>query len=186
MIGNCEECKLYDFCLFEDAPDKIESIKEKRKSNFANLAKETILQGEYTVLSDVWSVGITLWELFSLGDEPFNGLNQEDIRRLLQRGYQLPPPASCSRQFYHVMLDCWVDSTERPTLSTIREKLETTIQEYIPTGDVSSREATGPNASNDDTYSSVRSTYGFTAYSHKRQEENIYEQMEGSFKTISE
>ncbi|KAJ8034585.1 Ephrin type-A receptor 10 [Holothuria leucospilota] len=158
----------------------------KRKLNFANLAKETILQGEYTVLSDVWSVGIALWEIFSLGDEPFNGLNQEDIRRLIQRGYQLPPPASCSRQFHHVMLNCWVDSTERPTLSRIRENLETAIQEYIPIGDASSRDETGPSASPDDTYSSERSTYGFTDYSHRRREENIYEQMEGSFETISE
>lgn len=50
----------------------------------------------------------------------------------------------------------------------------------------SSREDTGPNASSDDGYTSIGSTYGFTAYSHRRQEENFYEQMKGSFKTFSE
>ncbi|XP_071823277.1 uncharacterized protein [Apostichopus japonicus] len=58
-------CKLYDFCLREDAQDKIEAIISKKKTHLANLALETLLLDEYSSASDVWSVGVALWEMFS-------------------------------------------------------------------------------------------------------------------------
>merc|ERR1712152_58134 len=42
--------------------------------------------------SDVWSYGIVLWELFSLGKEPYMGKNVEEMIAKLKDGYHLPCP----------------------------------------------------------------------------------------------
>ena len=48
---------------------------------------------KYTLVSDVWSFGIVLWEMFSLGKEPYDGLNQQkDLVEKLLVGYKLPCP----------------------------------------------------------------------------------------------
>ena len=42
--------------------------------------------------SDVWSYGITLWEMFSLGKTPYPGMNGTELVRRLQEGYRLEAP----------------------------------------------------------------------------------------------
>ncbi|KAJ8034589.1 Fibroblast growth factor receptor [Holothuria leucospilota] len=188
LISCDEECKLYDFCLHEDAPDKIESIISKNKPSYSNLAIETILRDEYTILSDVWSVGTALWEIFSLGEEPFKGLQQGDIKRLLERGNQLPQPPHCNRPFYHVMMDCWIDSPERPSMSTIRDSFKNAVREYIQTVDASSNQVPRQHASSSqarETHIEPPNTYNIPVDTQKDCEENIYEKMDGTLKTFS-
>ena len=46
----------------------------------------------FTKASDVWSFGVVVWEIFSLGKEPYIGKTVEDIIRKLTNGYRLPCP----------------------------------------------------------------------------------------------
>ena len=47
--------------------------------------------------SDVWSFGIVLWELFSLGRLPYAGQNATDTITKINSGYRLPVPVEISR-----------------------------------------------------------------------------------------
>ncbi|CAF4635942.1 unnamed protein product, partial [Rotaria sp. Silwood2] len=45
---------------------------------------EAIFDSEYTSRSDVWSYGITLWEIYSLGERPFATMNNNAIKNILK------------------------------------------------------------------------------------------------------
>ena len=85
--------KVSDFGLSKMFYDKISYRKEKR--NYVPwkwMAPEYLQTGCFTITSDVWSFGIVIWEIFSLGKEPYVGKNVEEIILKLKEGYHLPCP----------------------------------------------------------------------------------------------
>jgi serine/threonine protein kinase len=54
---------------------------------------ETLKNLEFSLESDIWSLGVTFWEIFSLGCLPYAGMtcNSEFIH-LLENGLRLPKP----------------------------------------------------------------------------------------------
>ncbi len=75
-----------------------------------------------TSQSDVWSFGITLWEVMTnCLTLPYSLLNDEEVyRRLnLAEGLHLPKPECLSKEMIDLMLECWRPVHERPTFDEI-------------------------------------------------------------------
>ena len=66
---------------------------------------------------DVWSFGVTLWELFTLGETPYgNDVELEGIGAWLAEGNRLETPAFMPRATAAIMTSCWEARPElRPT-----------------------------------------------------------------------
>lgn len=89
------------------------------------MSPEAISTGVYTSASDVWSFGVTLWELMTLGANPFNDDDAEDIYSMLTKGLRLPPPQNCPDQLYKIMIYCWSPQPEaRPTAAQVVQGLQ--------------------------------------------------------------
>ncbi|XP_053268495.1 melanoma receptor tyrosine-protein kinase [Pleuronectes platessa] len=79
------------------------------------MALESILQWTYTHQSDVWSYGVTVWELMTFGYKPYDGIPARDIASVLERGERLPQPPICTIDVYTVMVKCWmIEPSSRP------------------------------------------------------------------------
>ncbi|XP_076014086.1 melanoma receptor tyrosine-protein kinase-like isoform X2 [Genypterus blacodes] len=79
------------------------------------MALESILQWTYTHQSDVWSYGVTVWELMTFGSKPYDGILASDITSVLERGERLPQPPICTIDVYMIMVKCWmIDPSSRP------------------------------------------------------------------------
>ena len=70
---------------------------------------EGVLFQRYTTASDVWSYGMVLFEIWSLGKKPFEDLTPDDVVQLFtdHEGYCQPPPTGCPRGMYQLMVRCW-------------------------------------------------------------------------------
>ncbi|XP_043927890.1 receptor tyrosine-protein kinase erbB-2 [Protopterus annectens] len=79
------------------------------------MALESILHRKFTHQSDVWSYGVTVWELMTFGAKPYDGIPARDIPDLLEKGERLPQPPNCTIDVYMIMVKCWmIDSDCRP------------------------------------------------------------------------
>jgi len=97
------------------------------------MSPEAINDGIFTTKSDVWSYGVLLWEIATLGGFPYPGIKNRELMRLLKRGYRMEKPDTCSEEFYQMMRRCWVDNPDlRPTFTALCQELEDWIQREIP------------------------------------------------------
>ena len=61
------------------------------------MALEYLQNGHLTIMSDVWSYGVVLWEIFSFGKEPYINVNVEDMLPQFKSGYHPPCPDEASK-----------------------------------------------------------------------------------------
>uniref|UniRef100_A0ABM0LYX5 receptor protein-tyrosine kinase n=1 Tax=Saccoglossus kowalevskii TaxID=10224 RepID=A0ABM0LYX5_SACKO len=89
------------------------------------LALESLGENMYTTQSDVWSLGVVMWEIITRAQTPYRGIHNHDIHDYLQRGRRLKQPRQCTDELYTIMLSCWVvEPKERPTFHTLVTQLE--------------------------------------------------------------
>ncbi|XP_070550549.1 fibroblast growth factor receptor 3-like [Ptychodera flava] len=87
---------------------------------------ETVSSGEYSTMSDVWSFGVVLWEITTLGKTPYpTAKNVTKVREFISKGFRMKRPAYCDAKLYSVMTRCWSENkTERPSFSKLVIELE--------------------------------------------------------------
>ncbi|XP_023385651.1 non-receptor tyrosine-protein kinase TNK1 isoform X4 [Pteropus vampyrus] len=111
---------------------------------YAWCAPESLRQGAFSSASDVWMFGVTLWEMFSGGEEPWSGVPPYLILQRLEKDQaRLPRPPLCSRALYALALRCWAPHpADRPSFSYLEELL----QEAWPSEGRCVRDVTEPGA----------------------------------------
>ncbi|CAG9855575.1 unnamed protein product [Phyllotreta striolata] len=91
---------------------------------------EAFLDGIFTSKTDVWSFGVLLWEIMSMGYMPYTGCSNRDVMQLVTSGGRLEPPANCPGPIYGIMTQCWHPAPEhRPNFGTILERLGYCVQD---------------------------------------------------------
>lgn len=89
------------------------------------MAPERILRRPCGVKSDVWSFGILLYEMITLGAPPYPDIPPSDILQHLQRGNIMPRPSTCQPSLYSIMKSCWPwKESSRPSLPDLHKRLE--------------------------------------------------------------
>ena len=84
--------------------------------------------GKFSTKTDVWSYGVTLWEIFTLcRKQPYHEMTDEQLLIDVQKGRNrilLKRPPSIPDEFYYAMADCWLyDSKKRPDFESVYNRL---------------------------------------------------------------
>uniref|UniRef100_A0A8C3KSX8 receptor protein-tyrosine kinase n=1 Tax=Calidris pygmaea TaxID=425635 RepID=A0A8C3KSX8_9CHAR len=134
LLSDNNVVKICDFGLARDIykdPDYVR--KGDARLPLKWMAPETIFDRVYTIQSDVWSFGVLLWEIFSLGASPYPGVKiDEEFCRRLKEGTRMRAPDYTTPEMYQTMLDCWHgDPKQRPTFSELVEHLGNLLQANV-------------------------------------------------------
>uniref|UniRef100_A0A8C5B9S8 Receptor protein-tyrosine kinase n=1 Tax=Gadus morhua TaxID=8049 RepID=A0A8C5B9S8_GADMO len=101
-------------------PDEKKYVYSETKTPIKWMALESILFRRYTHQSDVWSYGVTVWEMMSFGAEPYASTPPHDLLSLLEKGERLSQPQICTIDVYMFMVKCWmIDENIRPTFKEL-------------------------------------------------------------------
>ncbi|RVE58758.1 hypothetical protein OJAV_G00197900 [Oryzias javanicus] len=143
LLSENKVVKICDFGLARDIykdPDYVR--KGDARLPLKWMSPESIFDKIFTTQSDVWSYGILLWEIFSLGASPYPGHHiDEDFCLRLKRGTRMRAPDYSTPEIYCIMLTCWEsDPSDRPTFTNLVETLGDLLQakvqqsgkDYIP------------------------------------------------------
>jgi len=79
----------------------------------------------YTEKSDVYSMGVLMWEAFSSGQIPYASIdNDGDVRQLKLQGNLLNKPDNCDQALWNIITDCWQQQPNaRPLFKTLKQSL---------------------------------------------------------------
>ncbi|XP_069903187.1 mast/stem cell growth factor receptor Kit isoform X3 [Oryctolagus cuniculus] len=124
--------KICDFGLARDIKsDSNYVVKGNARLPVKWMAPESIFNCVYTFESDVWSYGIFLWELFSLGSSPYPGMPVDSkFYKMIKEGFRMLSPEHAPAEMYDIMKTCWdADPLKRPTFKQIVQLIETQISE---------------------------------------------------------
>ena len=123
LIGENLEVKVADFGLariLED-DDDVYQANVNTKFPIKWTAPEAALHRHFSVKSDVWSFGIVMYEIITLGKVPYPGMNGREVLSLVESGRRMEKPTFSQSflktdSYFDQMYKCWdQNAEERPT-----------------------------------------------------------------------
>lgn len=135
LLDSQQKLKLCDFGLSQTADENnygFIATKENQENMYDEnlpipwLAIEIFNGSPFTDHSDVWSYGITCWEIFTRCRKPYQSLrvSSNDLPDFLAMNYRLRQPIYCPDPLYELFLRCWhPEPSKRPNFEQINESL---------------------------------------------------------------
>ncbi|XP_036315441.1 non-receptor tyrosine-protein kinase TYK2 isoform X1 [Pipistrellus kuhlii] len=147
LLDNDRLVKIGDFGLAKAVPEGYEyyRVREDGDSPVFWYAPECLKECKFYYASDVWSFGVTMYELLTYCDSSQSppskfieliGLTQGQmtvlrLTELLERGERLPRPEKCPHEIYVLMKNCWeAEASFRPTFQNLIPILKTVHEKY--------------------------------------------------------
>jgi serine/threonine protein kinase len=102
------------------------------------MAYEYLENDKFKMKSDVWSYGVVIWEIFSLGKTPYGSQSYDEVYTSLAQGYSLPCPEEAMKisdwpaeEIYaELSSKCFkIEEEERPSFSDLVKIIESMLNE---------------------------------------------------------
>ncbi|XP_072527200.1 cytoplasmic tyrosine-protein kinase BMX-like isoform X2 [Salminus brasiliensis] len=89
-------------------------------------APEVLNYTKFSSKSDVWAFGVLMWEVYSLGKQPYEHYDNAQVAERVMQGHRLYRPQLATDQIYQVMKACWHEfPEERPNFQLLFIDLST-------------------------------------------------------------
>ncbi|GMR56599.1 hypothetical protein PMAYCL1PPCAC_26794, partial [Pristionchus mayeri] len=100
------------------------------------LAPESYERWIFSPASDVWSMGVLLYELVTTGGRPYPDWATSELFDRLKNGERMERPADCSEAVYRMMRSCWeLDASLRPNWRDLRMAMAAELERVCPNDD---------------------------------------------------
>ena len=94
------------------------------------MAPESLFDRKFYPSSDVWSFGVLLWEVFTLGGNPYPSVAVESLFDYLKEGNRMSRPMYGDDRLYALMHECWQFKAEmRPSFENLHDELVSILRQ---------------------------------------------------------
>ncbi|XP_068676920.1 platelet-derived growth factor receptor alpha-like isoform X1 [Montipora foliosa] len=130
LVGHGKKVKIGDFGLMRHLYHEVYKVDTGKKLPVKWMAPESLFEEIFTTKTDVWSYGVVLWEIATLGGSPYALMKNKQLLQNLKAGYRLEKPDMCTDPVYALMRDCWnQDPDERPSFQRLYKRLDDMLEE---------------------------------------------------------
>ena len=100
-------------------------------ANFSNRVQQNRHNFPIFFISS-WSFGVVLWEIFSLGEDPYPGVTNEEMVTFIHDERRMTCPKACPKHIYGLMVDCWQTvSCKRPTFQILSARVDGILKQHV-------------------------------------------------------
>ncbi|XP_034949698.1 serine-rich adhesin for platelets-like [Chelonus insularis] len=135
LVDHNKLCKIADFGMSRFANEDGECIETRHGRNALPIrwmAPESLIYSLFTTKTDVWSFGILMWEIVTLGSTPYPDMAAREVMRNVQDGYRLERPSHCRSELFRVIARCWhADPDRRPEFQMLRRDLAQLLEDNM-------------------------------------------------------
>ncbi|XP_072035066.1 tyrosine-protein kinase HTK16-like isoform X2 [Amphiura filiformis] len=124
LLASKEQAKISDFGLSRATGEHNDYYRATTGGRWPVkwYAPESIYFGTFSHASDVWSYGVTLWEMYTYGDQPYGEMMGAEVIKQIEDGKRLSQPDGCPQKVYEIMMRCWsYKPNRRPTFQTLNQ-----------------------------------------------------------------
>ncbi|XP_043270104.1 tyrosine-protein kinase Drl-like [Venturia canescens] len=123
---NSFRIRLADAALARDIfPQDYHCLGDNENRPIRWMALESLQHNQYNTSTDVWSFGVFLWELVTMGQQPYVEVDPFEMMACLRDGYRLAQPRPCPDELFAVMAVCWLGlARDRPTMPQLLAYLQ--------------------------------------------------------------
>lgn len=140
------------------------------------MAPEALFDRRYTSKSDVWSYGVLLWEVFTLGGNPYPSVPVERLFELLKEGHRMEKPPYASDEINRMIQYCWHEyPSGRPSFNALVNELDKMLTSMANRGEeyLDLEPLESPTSMSDSQYSSMsRSSSNYDVTSNSTDSES--------------
>ncbi|XP_071500373.1 megakaryocyte-associated tyrosine-protein kinase-like [Diadema antillarum] len=117
-------CKISDYGM-----TSFTSPSERKPTRW--MSPEGMKNINWTLDGDVWSYGILLWEIVTLGARPYTKMTMDMVKQQVTKGYKMQRPSHCGQELYSIMTSCWeMEPAKRCSYDVIQRQLEPIMAVY--------------------------------------------------------
>lgn len=132
LVSEDHICKIADFGMARDLECDYYVARTGGKIPVRWTAPEACTYNKYSIMSDVWSFGTLMYEIWSCGHRPFDECTNTEVLRIITSGARLAPPPGCPRSIYALMIKCWhPERMSRPQFKEISNILKRPVVELF-------------------------------------------------------
>ncbi|CAH3171312.1 unnamed protein product [Porites evermanni] len=95
LVAHGKKLKIADFGLMRELHHGMYEVKKQKRLPIKWMAPESLYEQIFSCKSDVWSFGVVMWEIATLGGSPYPLLNNIDVMRRLKTEYRMEKPDLC-------------------------------------------------------------------------------------------
>uniref|UniRef100_A0A914WX94 receptor protein-tyrosine kinase n=1 Tax=Plectus sambesii TaxID=2011161 RepID=A0A914WX94_9BILA len=89
------------------------------------MSPESTQDGVFSSKTDVWSFGILLWEIMTLGQLPYPGMHNMQVMSFVRNGGHPENPTHCPTEIFEIIEQTWITDVEkRPSFAALLVQLE--------------------------------------------------------------
>lgn len=147
LVENDSLVKIGDFGLTKHIPEGeiYYRVREDGDSPVFWYAIECLKESKFSFSSDIWSFGVTLYEIlnrcdprqspptkfFEMMEDMQEQMTAVVLIKLLEKQRRLPCPKECPYEVRIIMEQCWAaEPAERPSFKTLIQKFEAVGEKY--------------------------------------------------------